>query len=79
LKEKQQGHTLCTRKGLAKCLVDADIEAFYVLEGCGTIEVESERLPLGANEAISLDLSKLHSLVNAGEAKTRYMVVIARP
>lgn len=99
-------YSLHEKKGLAKCLVDADIgpeklhfhiseiepgtrahpphthpgiEAFYVLEGHGTIEAEGERLPLGPNEAIILDPSKLHGLVNTGEAKLRYMIVIARP
>jgi mannose-6-phosphate isomerase-like protein (cupin superfamily) len=104
--ETSMAYTLHERKGLAKCLVDADIdpeklqfhiseieagtrahpphthvgiEAFYVLEGHGTIEVEGERLFLGPNEVVVLDPSKLHGLTNTGEGKMRYMVVIARP
>jgi mannose-6-phosphate isomerase-like protein (cupin superfamily) len=104
--ETTMAYALHERKGLAKCLVDADIdpeklqlhiseiepgtrahpphthvgiEAFYVLEGHGTIEVEGERLSLGPNELAILDPSKLHGLFNTGEGKMRYMVVIARP
>jgi mannose-6-phosphate isomerase-like protein (cupin superfamily) len=55
------------------------VEAFYVLEGKGTVEVEGERFALGHNEAILLDTTKLHGLVNTGTTPMRYMVIIAQP
>jgi len=55
------------------------VEAFYVLEGNGTIEIEDEGYPLGPNEAILLDPTKLHGLVNTGSTAMRYMVIIALP
>lgn len=55
------------------------VEAFYVLEGNGTVEIEGERYPIGPNEAILLDTTRLHGLVNTGETVMRYMVIIARP
>jgi mannose-6-phosphate isomerase-like protein (cupin superfamily) len=91
-------------KGLAKCLIDADIaphklhmhvseiapgtraheahthagiEAFYVLEGHGAVEVGGESLAVGPNESIILDASKPHGLVNIGTVPMRYLVVIA--
>jgi mannose-6-phosphate isomerase-like protein (cupin superfamily) len=53
------------------------IEAFYVLEGHGTVEVEGESHSLGPNESIILDASKPHGLVNIGTVPMRYLVVIA--
>ncbi len=54
------------------------VEAFYVLEGIGTVEVEGERYILGPNEAIVLDPARLHGLVNTGSTRMRYMVIITR-
>ena len=53
-------------------------EAFYVLEGHGTIDVEGERHTLGPNDVIVLDPAKLHGLTNTGDTKMRYMVIIAQ-
>jgi quercetin dioxygenase-like cupin family protein len=55
------------------------VEAFYVLEGEGTMEVESETYPLHANEAIVLNPGVIHGLVNTGTAKMRYMVITTKP
>jgi mannose-6-phosphate isomerase-like protein (cupin superfamily) len=55
----------------------AGIEAFYVLEGHGAVEVEGESNSIGPNESIILDASKLHGLVNIGTVTLRYLVVIA--
>ncbi len=53
------------------------VEAFYVLEGQATVEVEGERFQLGPNEAIVVDASRPHGIFNSGAARTRYLVVIA--
>ena len=55
----------------------AGVEAFYILEGHGTIEVEGEKHSLGPNEIILLDASKPHGLSNAGATPLRYLVIIA--
>jgi (S)-ureidoglycine aminohydrolase len=55
----------------------AGLEAFYILEGHGTIEVEEEKHSLGPNEIIILDASKPHGLSNAGTTPMRYLVIIA--
>ena len=55
------------------------VEAFYVLEGNGTIEIEGESHPLGPNEAVLLDPTKNHGLVNTGSTPMRYIVIITRP
>ena len=55
----------------------AGVEAFYILEGHGTIEVEGEQHSLGPNEVILLDASKPHGLSNAGTVPMRYLVIIA--
>ena len=58
----------------------AGAEAFYVLEGRGTLNVEGEPpQSLGPNEAIVLNPAKLHGLTNTGDAPMRYIVIIARP
>jgi mannose-6-phosphate isomerase-like protein (cupin superfamily) len=54
------------------------IEAFYVLEGNGTIEVEGEQHSLGPNEAIVLDAAREHGLANTGLTRMRYVVIIAQ-
>lgn len=54
------------------------VEAFYVLSGEGTMEVEGESYRLETNSAILLDPSRLHGLVNTGAQPLRYMVIIAR-
>jgi uncharacterized cupin superfamily protein len=56
----------------------AGAEAFYVLEGNGTIEVEGERHSLGPNEAIVLDAARAHGLTNTGSTRMRYLVIITR-
>jgi mannose-6-phosphate isomerase-like protein (cupin superfamily) len=55
------------------------IEAFYVLEGRGAVEVGAERHEIGPNEAIILDARTLHGLENIGDRPMRYMVIIAQP
>jgi len=56
----------------------AGVEAFYVLEGYGTIDVEGERHALGPNDAIILDPTKLHGLTNTGDTPMRYVVIITK-
>ena len=51
-------------------------EAFYMLDGEGTLEIDGERHPLRANEAAVFDPRKLHGLVNTSDAPVRYMVII---
>lgn len=53
-------------------------EAFYMLEGEGTLELDEERHVFGANEAIVFDPQKLHGLVNHGSAPMKYMVILAK-
>jgi (S)-ureidoglycine aminohydrolase len=54
------------------------VEAFYVLEGEGTLEIDGERHILKANESAVFDPTKLHGLLNTGTAPMRYVVIIAR-
>jgi (S)-ureidoglycine aminohydrolase len=54
------------------------VEAFYMLEGQGTLEIADERQVIKANEGIAFDPTKLHGLVNTGEVPMRYIVIIAR-
>lgn len=54
------------------------VEALYVLEGQGTIEIDGQQKALGPGEAAVFDPTKLHGLLNSGATPMRYMVVIAR-
>ena len=54
------------------------VEAFYMMEGEGTLEIDGEHCVIRANEAVVFDPSKLHGLVNTGAAPMRYIVIIAR-
>ncbi|MCX6032747.1 MAG: cupin domain-containing protein [Chloroflexi bacterium] len=52
------------------------VEAFYVLEGHGAVEVGGERHAVGPNEAIILDARNPHGLENIGDTPMRYLVII---
>jgi XRE family transcriptional regulator, regulator of sulfur utilization len=53
-------------------------EAFYVLEGQVTVEVDGELQPLGANESMVIDPTRPHGIFNSGSGRTRYMVIIVK-
>jgi quercetin dioxygenase-like cupin family protein len=53
-------------------------EAFYMLEGEGTIEIEESKFVLRANEAMVIDPQKLHGIVNYSDSPIRYMVIITK-
>jgi len=54
------------------------IEAFYVLEGSGVVETESDTIPVEANQGVILDASRMHGLVNTGSVPMKYVVIIAK-
>ena len=54
------------------------VEAFYMLEGHSTVEVEDECYPLGPNEAIVVDASRPHGIFNSGTTRIKYMVIIVQ-
>ena len=54
------------------------VEAFYMLAGEGTLEIDAERQRIAAGEAIVFDPTKLHGLVNTGTIAMRYIVIIVR-
>lgn len=55
------------------------IEAFYMLEGNGTVEIEDKSYSLGPNSAILVDPKKVHGLVNTGATAMRYMIILVHP
>ena len=54
------------------------IEAFYVFEGNGAVEMEGETHTVETNEAILIDPSRPHGLVNIGSSPLRYLVILAQ-
>ncbi len=56
----------------------AGVEAFYVLEGSGAVEVEGESYVLTSNQAIVIDPARPHGLVNTGSTRMRYLVMMVR-
>ena len=54
------------------------IEAFYLLEGEGVLEVGDETYRLSTNESAVFDPQKLHGLRNDTNQPLRYMVIIYR-
>jgi (S)-ureidoglycine aminohydrolase len=59
--------------------IHAGVEAFFVLEGSGTIETEGQLVPIGTNEVVILDPSKLHGIANTGSVPMKYVVVLSKP
>jgi mannose-6-phosphate isomerase-like protein (cupin superfamily) len=55
----------------------AGIEAFIMIEGRGMVEVDGERRPIGPNEAVVVEGSLPHGIVNDGPGRMRYLVIIA--
>jgi quercetin dioxygenase-like cupin family protein len=53
------------------------IEAFYMLAGEATLEIDGETFVLKANEAAVFDPNKLHGLINTGSVPMRYLVIIS--
>ena len=53
------------------------LEAFYMLEGEATLEIDGESFTLKTNEAAVFDPRKLHGLVNRSAAPMRYIVILA--
>jgi (S)-ureidoglycine aminohydrolase len=51
-------------------------EAFYMLEGEGTVEIDGETFPLRTNEVAVIDPQKLHGISNASNGPIRYMVIL---
>jgi quercetin dioxygenase-like cupin family protein len=47
------------------------IEAFYMFEGEGTLEIDGEAQVVKANEVVVFDPQKLHGLVNSGDVRMR--------
>ncbi|MBV7332267.1 cupin domain-containing protein [Chloroflexi bacterium TSY] len=54
------------------------LEAFYMLEGEGTLEIDGESYTLQTNEVTVFDPRKLHGLVNYSSSPMRYMVILAK-
>jgi mannose-6-phosphate isomerase-like protein (cupin superfamily) len=52
------------------------LEAIYVLEGQGTVEVDGVPHDVGVNECILMDTTRQHGLVNTGSVRMRYLVII---
>jgi len=50
------------------------VEAFYMLEGEATLDVDGEVFTLGPGEATVLDPRKLHGISNESNAPIRYLV-----
>ena len=55
------------------------VEAFYVLEGSGVVEVEGEKIAISANQAVAVDPTRLHGLSNTGSVPMKYLVIITKP
>ena len=53
-------------------------EAFYMLEGEGTVEIEGETFLIRTNEVAVIDPQKLHGIFNASDGRIRYMVILTQ-
>lgn len=52
------------------------VEAFYILDGEVTLELDEERRLLHAGEAVIFDSDRLHGLINTSAGPARYLVII---
>jgi len=55
------------------------VEAFFVLEGSGTIGLEGETISISTNQGVVVDPSRLHGISNTGSLPMKYLVIIAKP
>jgi (S)-ureidoglycine aminohydrolase len=51
-------------------------EAFYMLEGVATLEIEDERQTIRAGEVAVFDPQRMHGLLNESDAPIRYIVIL---
>jgi mannose-6-phosphate isomerase-like protein (cupin superfamily) len=57
----------------------AGVESFYILSGNGTLEIEDgTKISIGSNQAVTVDPTRLHGLVNTGSTVLKYIVIIAK-
>ena len=54
------------------------LEGFFMLEGQGTVETENGSQTVGPGECVVVDAATPHGLVNTGNSKMRYIVIIAK-
>jgi len=56
------------------------VETFYILSGSGTLEAaDGTQIQVGPNQAVTVDPTRLHGLVNSGDVPLKYIVLIAKP
>lgn len=55
----------------------AGFEAFFILEGQGTVEIDGDEFILNANETAVFDPRKMHGLRNDGAGPLQYIVIRA--
>lgn len=51
-------------------------EAFYMLEGVATLEIDDERQTIRAGEVAVFDPQRMHGLLNESDAPIRYIVIL---
>jgi uncharacterized cupin superfamily protein len=54
------------------------IEAFYMLAGEGTLNIDGVEQRVKTNEVVVFEPQKLHGLTNTGDVPMRYLVIIYR-
>jgi mannose-6-phosphate isomerase-like protein (cupin superfamily) len=57
----------------------AGVEAFYILSGSGTVELEDgSQISVATNQVVTVDATRLHGLVNSGSTPLKYIVIITK-
>ena len=52
-------------------------EAFYMLEGEGTLKIGDDYVIIKANQSAVFDPTKMHGLTNTGTIPMRYIVILS--
>ena len=58
---------------------DKEEHAFYIISGTGIIDIEGEKIPVEAGDAVFVPPGKMHQITSTGDALFKYMVLYSPP
>ncbi|MCE2453220.1 MAG: cupin domain-containing protein [Nitrospinae bacterium] len=58
---------------------DKEEHAFYIISGTGVIDIEGEKIPVEAGDAVFVPPGNMHQITSTGDALFKYMVLYSPP
>ncbi len=58
---------------------DTEEHAFYIISGTGVIDIEGEKIPVEAGDAVFVPPGKMHQITSTGDSLFKYVVLYSPP